>query len=284
MVKSNREKRKRRLYIILTIWSVFAVIGVVTIVWTVGGFIYDKVYGQTLSGMAKVWSEENDAEDAGEVSEPDIESEKGAILSKEEQAECLRIIEENEELLLLVNQEYALDEDYEPLLRNICHGRLQADKRIYDDLCRMLAAAGEEGYTYWFSSAYRSREYQQGLVDSKCAELEKQGMNHRQALQKTYEQTMPAGKSEHETGLALDILCSGNMAMDDSQAEEAGNRWLLEHAHEYGFILRYPRGKEDITGIQYEPWHFRYVGKEAAEFMWKHTLTLEELYQNADME
>lgn len=287
---NSRKKRKRRLYIILAVWSVFAVIGVVTVVYTVGGFLYDKVYGQTLNGMGRVQRDEDVSEAADDLSESGIErglgaeAEKGVVLSNEEQAECLRILEGNEELLLLVNKENALEEAYEPFLRNICNGRLQADKRIYDDLHQMLAAAEEDGYTYWFSSAYRSREYQQGLVDRKCREYEERGMSHRQALEKTYEQTMPAGRSEHETGLALDILCSGNMAMDKSQAEEAGNRWLLEHAHEYGFILRYPKDKEGITGIKYEPWHFRYVGREAAEFMWEHSLTLEEFYQNAGIE
>ncbi|MBQ9141542.1 MAG: M15 family metallopeptidase [Lachnospiraceae bacterium] len=100
-----------------------------------------------------------------------------------------------------------------------------------------------------------------------------------EALEKTYEQTMPAGKSEHETGLALDLLCSENVNMDISQADEPGNRWLAEHAHEYGFILRYPKDKEDITDIYYEPWHFRYVGKETAAFLYEQEWTLEEFWE-----
>ena len=111
-----------------------------------------------------------------------------------------------------------------------------------------------------------------------------QGMSRKQALEKTYEQTMPAGKSEHETGLALDILCSENLNMDVTQANEPGNKWLAEHAHEYGFILRYPVDKEEITGILYEPWHFRYVGKEAALFLWESNLTLEEFWEILESE
>ena len=90
--------------------------------------------------------------------------------------------------------------------------------------------------------------------------------------------TLPAGHSEHETGLSLDILCSGNTQMDLTQANEPGNRWLVEHCAEYGFILRYPKDKENITGIAFEPWHFRYVGKEAAQFMSSRGLTLEEFF------
>ena len=143
----------------------------------------------------------------------------------------------------------------------------------------MLAAAGEEGHQYWIASAYRSRRRQQELVDEDVKRYMAQGMDYREALAETYKQTMPAGCSEHETGLALDLLCSENVNMDITQAEEPGNRWLTEHAHEYGFILRYPKEKEGITDISYEPWHFRYVGKEAATFLYEQGWTLEELHE-----
>ena len=101
-------------------------------------------------------------------------------------------------------------------------------------------------------------------------------MSYEEALQETYRQVMPAGYSEHETGLALDILVSGNSNMDNTQEVFPGNQWLRAHCAEYGFILRYPKEKEEITGIDYEPWHFRYVGKEAARYLTKYDLTLEE--------
>ena len=81
----------------------------------------------------------------------------------------------------------------------------------------------------------------------------------------------------------MDILCSENLNMDVTQANEPGNKWLAEHAHEYGFILRYPADKEEITGILYEPWHFRYVGKQAALFLWESNLSLEEFWEIIDM-
>lgn len=105
------------------------------------------------------------------------------------------------------------------------------------------------------------------------------GYSYETALRKTLEYTMPAGQSEHETGLALDILCSTNTIMDESQKGEPGNRWLAEHCHEYGFILRYPENKEEVTGIRYEPWHFRYVGREAAAYLTEKGWTLEEFYE-----
>ena len=90
---------------------------------------------------------------------------------------------------------------------------------------------------------------------------------------------MPAGCSEPQTGLALDILCSGNTSMDVSQMDEPGNQWLRKNCYKYGFILRYPENKSAVTGINFEPWHFRYVGKAAAKYIMKNHITLEEFYQ-----
>lgn len=183
------------------------------------------------------------------------------------------------DILVLVNKYNKIPDNYKAELRKICNGRLQASGVIYDDLADMLEAAGKEGYSYWIASAYRSREKQQKLVDEDVAEYMKQGMSYNEALKRTYKQTMPAGYSEHETGLALDILCSNNIVMDISQEYEPGNQWLRENSYKYGFVLRYPENKEDITKINYEPWHFRYVGKKMAKKMYKEDITLEELQE-----
>lgn len=181
----------------------------------------------------------------------------------------------NAGLLIVANKDHALPEDYDPGLRYICNGRLQASAVMYNDLVAMLRAAKDAGYDYWIASGYRDRRYQQELIDEDVREFMSQGMGYEAALEKTMEETLPAGHSEHETGLSLDILCSGNTDMDISQSYEPGNRWLVEHCAQYGFILRYPKGKEDITGISYEPWHFRYVGPAAKEIM-ENGITLEE--------
>ena len=190
-----------------------------------------------------------------------------------------KIYKKNKDILVLVNMDSALDDYYDADLKSICNGRLMASEKIYDDLVKMLAAANSEGYKYWIASAWRSREKQQSLVDEDVRNEMQKGLSYDEALQKTYEETMPAGHSEHETGLALDILCSGNTNMDASQESEPGNIWLRENCHRFGFILRYPEDKSDITKIHYEPWHFRYVGKEAATYMKKHDLTLEEFWE-----
>ena len=86
----------------------------------------------------------------------------------------------------------------------------------------------------------------------------------------------PPLTSEHETGLAVDIVSYSHNCTDSDFGNSDAGIWLKDHSFEYGFILRYPEGKEDITKIQYEPWHFRYVGKEAAEFIYINNLTFEE--------
>lgn len=181
------------------------------------------------------------------------------------------------DVLVLVNKDNKIPDDFKADLMYISNGRLQASRVIYNDLTDMLEDAGREGYSYWIASAYRSREKQQKLVDEDVNEYMKQGMGYDEALKKTYEETMPAAYSEHETGLALDILCSNNTVMNQSQEYEPGNQWLRENSYKYGFILRYPENKEDITKINYEPWHFRYVGKKMAKLMYEEDITLEEL-------
>lgn len=189
------------------------------------------------------------------------------------------IYKKNKNLLILVNAKYGLPESYDASLRTICGGRLRASAELYPFLVDMMEAAGEEGHHYWVASAWRSREKQQKLVDEDVQAAMRKGSSYQEALEETYKETMPAGHSEHETGLALDILCQGNRMMDRSQKREPGNIWLRKNSWRYGFILRYPEKKKSVTGINYEPWHFRYVGKEAAAYMHKHDLTLEEFWE-----
>ncbi len=203
-----------------------------------------------------------------------------SLCSGKEDREKERLKKEYGELLILVNKEHAISKEYCPQLRKICKGRLQAAEVLYEDLTRMLQDAGEEGYQYYIASAYRSEEYQQNLINNDVKKLQNQGNSYQEALEQTYRQVMPAGYSEHETGLALDLLASGNSRLDITQETSPANRWLQEHCFEYGFILRYPRGKEEITGIDYEPWHFRYVGRKAARYLRERKLTLEEFWEN----
>ncbi len=199
--------------------------------------------------------------------------------------QCCEIYEASKELLVLVNKEYAIPEDYEVSLRSLNDSDVEVAEVLYEDLKEMLSDACEEGaYSYYFVSGYRDSEYQQQLIDADVASYMSQyGLTEAEALEKTLEQVLPAGHSEHETGLALDITAAGNGALDETQASEPAVIWLHENCWKYGFILRYPEDKEEVTQISYEPWHFRYVGKEAAEFLYENNLTLEEFYEYLDL-
>lgn len=198
---------------------------------------------------------------------------------KEIDQRALKIYKKNRKNLILVNEKHKMKRSDAAFLRTICNGRLQAAEQLYDPLVKLLSDAEKEGYRFWIASAYRSRKKQQKLVDEDVRLEMKKGASHDEALRLTYLETMPPGHSEHETGLALDILCSGNMKMDSSQEREPGNRWLRKNCHRYGFILRYPKNKKKITGISYEPWHLRYVGVEASKYMKERNMTLEEFWE-----
>lgn len=296
---------RRVFYVVLTVWGILGLVGMITVLqWIVGAATGTgpRAYGLgVMSGPpAKPGTERasggtgsDEPDDGGDGSEgtgqgmsggpAGAENNGGAwyAFSDEERAQIQRLCREYPELLVLVNKETELDIHYDSRLRNICNGRLQASGRLYDDLVAMLAAANREGYEYWIASAYRSRARQQELIDEDVQSFMALGMSYQEALAETLTETMPAGYSEHETGLALDMLCSGNEQMDISQAREAGNHWLVKHCAEYGFILRYPEDRVNITQIAYEPWHFRYVGKEAAKFIMDREITLEEFWAGA---
>ncbi|MCI8326724.1 MAG: M15 family metallopeptidase [Lachnospiraceae bacterium] len=229
-------------------------------------------------GSFGIWSVQGERTTKSKSSESKVEQ-VFRMSSKKEYHEVQRIQQDYEELLVLANKENMLPQNYKVNLRKICNGRLEAADVLCDDLTKMLADAREEGYQYYIASAYRTREYQRKLIDHDVKKHRGKGMSYEEALQETYRQVMPAGYSEHETGLALDILVSGNSNMDLTQEVFPGNQWLRTHCAEYGFVLRYPKEKEEITGIDYEPWHFRYVGKEAAEYLTKYNLTLEEFWK-----
>jgi len=134
------------------------------------------------------------------------------------------------------------------------------------------AALAEDIAPYTINSAYRSVSYQNTLFENRRRMDPLYGSDpYRNPVR-----VLPGNCSEHATGLAIDILNTNCQAADDSFGETPEGRWLAEHAHEYGYVLRYPKNKEHITGVIYEPWHFRYVGQEIAGIMHDQDLCLEE--------
>lgn len=179
--------------------------------------------------------------------------------------------------LTLVNFEHPLEEDFVPTELSEIDNGYEADSRIADAAKQMLADAYEENVRIIALSAYRDYEYQMDLFENKVQRLQKEkGYSVSKAREEAATVVAYPGTSEHQLGLALDLVDARHTALDESQENTAAYQWLCEHCDEYGFIVRYPNGKTDITGIIYEPWHFRYVGKEAAKVIMENDLTLEE--------
>ena len=179
-------------------------------------------------------------------------------------------------LLILVNKENPLPDNYDVELITLPDGTSRAASQAYGPLMEMLQAGKKAGLNFVVCSSYRDVEYKKKLFEEDLKALMRQGYSYQQAHEEVAKETMPPGCSEHSTGLAFDIVSLDYQLLDRGQERTAENRWLQAHCAEYGFILRYPQGKEDITQISYESWHFRYVGKEAAEYIMERGITLEE--------
>lgn len=184
-------------------------------------------------------------------------------------------IDRNDWRLMLVNKQNPVPEDFEVNLCGI-NDSLMADERIIDDIYRMMDAAEEDGVDLMICSAYRSYKRQKTLFDNKINSLMRDGMTYLEAYRIGSMNVTVPGTSEHHLGLALDILTGSYTKMDDGFGDTDAGKWLAKNAPDFGFILRYPAGKEDITGIVYEPWHFRYVGTEYAKDITDRGLCLEE--------
>lgn len=183
--------------------------------------------------------------------------------------------------LVLINKHHSIPDDYTFPLGTI-KGNMQCDERIIPELLEMLQAAKEDGVSLIICSPYRDITRQQVLFERKIKAYMKQGYSYLEAYQISSQTVTVPGASEHQIGLAIDFLCKGYSSLNEGFEDTEGGRWLAEHSYEYGFVLRYPKDKEYITGIEYEPWHYRYVGKVAAKMMTEDKLTLEEFVEKLE--
>lgn len=178
--------------------------------------------------------------------------------------------------LLLVNSTHPLADDYSVDLTELRNGQ-SVDTRILSDLQEMFDAARSEDIYPIVSDAYRTREDQQTLMDDVIQNYEDEGYSSEEASSKAEQVIAKPGTSEHETGLAIDIAGDDDYDQDTDSVLE----WMNGNAYKYGFILRYPSGKESVTGAEAENDHYRYVGKEAAKVIHDQGICLEEyLSQN----
>ena len=159
------------------------------------------------------------------------------------------------------------------------------DARAADALEAMLTDAEAAGCKLYLVSAYRSVERQRNLFARKTQSFVDEGFPQAEAEKQAAQWVARPGTSEHNLGLAADIVSADWYAGHDDLTADFDQtpafRWLQAHCAEYGFILRYPQGKEDVTGVTYEPWHYRYVGREAAAQIMGQGITLEEYHSSA---
>lgn len=177
--------------------------------------------------------------------------------------------------LVLVNKWNELEAGYVPELTEISSGH-KVDSRIVDSLKAMIADAKEAGYYIYILSSYRTMEKQISLYNAEVKKWLYEGLSQEEAEEKAGTIVAYPGTSEHHLGLAVDLVSSEHVKLDQDAEKTKGYQWLVAHCQEYGFILRYPNNTTDVTGIIYEPWHFRYVGEEAAEEIMEAGITLEE--------
>ncbi|WP_315305823.1 M15 family metallopeptidase [Enterococcus devriesei] len=186
--------------------------------------------------------------------------------------------------LVLVGPKNKIEKEVdESQLTTLSDNSHQVDKRIASDYEAFSEAATKAGFPLVIISAFRSVESQKEVFDTNVNGLVSgNGMSEADAIAKTKETITEPGFSEHHTGLAVDLVDQdwynsySTQVLDASYGDQPGAKWIAENAPKYGFIIRYPKDRQDITGITYEPWHIRYVGKENAEYITKHNLTLEE--------
>ncbi len=245
----------------------------------------DMVFDETSHGMAII-----DKYDADEIleftedraSKPTEEGQSGAP-SDGELGENFEDYEFSKDdwRLVLINKQHSIPENYTFELGNITSA-MRCDERIIDDLRAMLQAAKEDNINLEIKSPYRDDARQEYLFNRKIKLYMGRGLSFVEAHQLASQAVTVPGASEHQIGLALDITSDEYIYLEQEFGDTEAGIWLAENSYRFGFIVRYPKGKEYITGIEYEPWHFRYVGVEAATVITKNGITLEEFWEELE--
>lgn len=228
--------------------------------------------------------EENSAEEAGNEGKEEIQNDplslEAAYFNDVKVVDGRNIIQNPENVMALVNKQFSLPDGYEPsklMIPDVAfsYGKLDLEKSYLRQdaaqaLEKLFTGALNEGVELFAVSGYRSFTRQSQVFEAEVSKVGKE---------KAVQAVAIPGSSEHQTGLSMDISSrSANLELSEEFGETMEGKWLAENAHRYGFILRYPKGKEGITGYKYEPWHFRYVGTEAATVIYEKKWTLEEYF------
>ena len=257
-IKRIRQRNRRVGIFLLVLFVVLA--GVINVVKT-----------KHQEAVAQAYAEQQAAKENQEAQSKEKEEENGLKLADES--------EKDQWYLKLVNAKNPMTQEDVPEVatETIDSNGYQVDARIMDDLEDMFAAARAAGRNPVICSAFRAWETQEYLYQNKIQRvMAEEGLPEDQAAVEAGTVVAVPGTSEHQIGLALDIVSSEYMNLDEKQMETEDQQWLMENCWKYGFILRYPTDKTGETGIIYEPWHYRYVGETAAKEIHEQNITLEE--------
>lgn len=245
--------------------------------------IIDKPFDEVFGKEKQV--EISDNETTNNAEEAETETEDELTPEAEEKLAVQELVDKTDDLTLLeiTNKKYALGEDYVP--DNLVYVDVpvvaEAGERnmmrevAADALKELFDAAQTDGLELYALSGYRSYETQVQIFNNYAASEGEEAANRYSAK---------PGESEHQTGLTMDVTSqSYDLQLGEGFGDTEEGKWLKDHAHEAGFIIRYPEGKEDITGYVYEPWHIRYLGKEMATYVYESGLTYEEYAEEMDV-
>lgn len=217
---------------------------------------------------------------------PRLEAEHKEAAKQKQASELPASADEKNPALVLVNKEHPLKEEInfeKAEMRGVPYNGLMTQA-----LTDFVKGAAQAGVPVTIVSAYRSIAYQQTVIDTQVKQYLDQGKSEDEAMKLTLQYIQTPGASEHHTGLGVDIMADEywnvHHALNPEADETKSQQWLIKHAPDYGFVLRYPKSKEarKSTGIEYESWHFRYVGVENAKYMAENDLTLEQYWELMD--
>lgn len=275
--KKGISKRALRTKIILLVILAVIMIPLIILYKSVGDTTPKiKLYNRNQTESSSENQEEQTAEPQTEPqTEPAAEAPQAVPETKaaeKKSATVIPITDAEKWNLAIINTKYPLPDSYAPTLSNAINGsNIQLDSRVSEHYAEMYAAAKLSGCVLTPYSGYHTYALQENTFNRKVNYYVNKGMSAEEANQKASAQVLPAGCSEHNAGLAMDIVSASSDFINTKEY-----KWLCENAHNYGFILRYPEDKTAITGMNFEPWHWRYVGTQAAKEMKEKNQCLEE--------
>mgnify|MGYP001053716092 CR=1 FL=1 len=286
--KRKRNERNRLIFIISAVAVVCIALIIAIILWNPS----DQAENNSSLDSSSLTSG-NSSVPSGVSSEQMAESSQAPVSSEESKPETPQVSTEGSPAssipvtkvdgdwkLVLANPTHRLPDDF-----SITEAPIQGytmDSRAVGPAKEMIAAAKADGVDLLVCSAYRPISTQKRLYNNKVQEYLNQGNSQAEAERIAATIVAIPGTSEHQTGLALDIVTPSYQTLDDGYENTAAAQWLKANAADYGFILRFPKDKEDITKIIFEPWHYRYVGVEAAQEIMSKGICLEEYLGEVD--